>query len=431
MSDEKDFDKIIKNYKSLIIFFVIIIFVLISIISKFIYEKSQEEILKNRKYYSEIDKNFYLQQGKLFIPDSNNNLLQVPGDFSQMNASDYDEENHQSNTNLGNVYFYYKLDNKIYLVMSNNTGFDDWTIKELTSESIGIPSDAKIKYIRISGNYGYIFYVNSEGIGKILKSTTEGKYWNEIKTKFTLNDDCTLKFLNKYGMTVDGFLTVPSEDGESCDLYRINDTSEDTFEKIDLTELYDYDKKINYYTMPTYLDNSGTTLLIYAGESRNDENLVRYVSSSNGLNWKTEAEYLKEQKEITDRDNEFVSNFNKSVDNLDDSVYLIDFQNYNISSNDIKISKEKAKEIAEIGFKESASRIAGEGIEDTEYESIEIREVNANNFFTRKYYQYDDVYTNIKRKAYVVIKENGIRNGVMVYVDVTTGLIIGGGAFGD
>ena len=119
------------------------------------------------------------------------------------------------------------------------------------------------------------------------------------------------------------------------------------------------------------------------------------------------------------------------AENLDESVYLTDFENYNIDSNEVKISEERAKEIAEIGFQESAARIAGEGIDDTESEYIEIREVSPNNYFTRKYSEATEVYTNIKRKAYVVTKENNMGNGVMIYVDVTTGLIIGGAAFGD
>lgn len=431
MVNEKDVKPMRRNNKWIIILLVIIIFVLISIISIFVYDKKQEEVLENIKYYSEIDNSFYLQNGKLFIIDSNDKSIQVPGDYSQMKISDYDEENHQSKINLGNIYFYYKIDDKIYLVMSNNTNLDDWTIKEITSETIGIPSNSKIKYIRIYGNYGYIFYINPDGDGKILKSTTEGKYWSEIKTDFTLNDNCTLKFLNKYGMTSDGFLTVPSEDGEKCDLYRVDNINEETFEKIDVTKLYDYEKKVDYYSMPTYLDDFGTTIIVDARESKDNTNLNKFVSNDNGRTWKTETEYQNQKKEEEEKNDEFITKFNQMVEKLDKNVYLTDFENYNINSNEVKISEEKAKEIAEIGFKESASRIAGEGIEDTVNESIEIREVNANNYFTRKYNQSDNVYTKIKRKAYIVMKENEMGNGVMIYVDVTTGLIIGASAFGD
>lgn len=420
-----------KSSKWIIVVLLIIIVILICIICNFMYEKRQEEALKNTKYYSEVDKSFYLQDGKLFIFDIIGNPVQVPGDFSQMTVADYEEENHQSNPKIGNVYFYYKVDDKIYLVMSNNTNFNEWTIKELTSEYMGIPSGSAIKCIRISGNYGYIFYVDSEGAGKVLKSTTEGDYWQEVGTDFTLNDNCTLKFLNKFGMTFDGFLTVPSEDGEECDLYRVDNTSEATFVKIDLSALGDSNKNFGYYSMPTYLDDSGMAITMYAGESKDDANLTQFVSTDDGATWKTMAEYQNQKAEEAEREDELKNRYDQMAENLDQSVFLTDFENYNVDSDEVKISEEKAKQIAEKGFQESAARIAGEGIRDTEEESIEIREVSPNNYFTRKHNEGDDVYTNIKRKAYVVTKKNNMGNGVMVYVDVTTGLIIGGAAFGD
>ena len=84
MVNEKDVKPMRRNNKWIIILLVIIIFVLISIISIFVYDKKQEEVLENIKYYSEIDNSFYLQNGKLFIIDSNDKSIQVPGDYSQM-----------------------------------------------------------------------------------------------------------------------------------------------------------------------------------------------------------------------------------------------------------------------------------------------------------------------------------------------------------
>ena len=42
-----------------------------------------------------------------------------------------------------------------------------------------------------------------------------------------------------------------------------------------------------------------------------------------------------------------------------------------------------------------------------------------------------EIYKNIVRKCYVFIREDSLGNGSMVFVDVTTGLIIGGECFGD
>lgn len=428
--DKKEIKIVRKSNKWLIILFIMIIVILSLIIAKFIYKEKQEEILKDRKYYSLVDTNFYLQDGKLFILDSDDNPIRVPGDFSQMTIADYDDENHQSNTKFGNVYFYYYLDDKIYLVMSKSVTSGEWVIKELTQEAIGIPSNSKIKYMRISGNYGYIFYIAPDGTGKILKSTTEGNYWTEIETDFTLNDNCTLKFLNQFGMTVEGFLTVPSEDGEKCDLYRVDNESEETLEKIDLTKLTN-NTDMDYYSMPTYFDKLGMTLAMDVRTDINDTNLAKFISSDDGKTWKTEEAYIEKKRQEEEQNNASIVRYNEMAENLDKSVYLTDFENYNVESNEVKISEEKAKEIAEIGFQESAARIAGEGVRDTETEYIEIREVSPNNYFTHKYNEGTEVYTNIKRKTYVVTKENNMGNGVMIYVDVTTGLIIGGAAFGD
>lgn len=437
-NDKKDISGIRKN-KGIIIIILLVIIALIYIVVDTLYQEhnSKNNIENNIEnntttYEDKTSKNFYLQEGKLFVLDSNNNkTIQVPGDFSQMNMSDYEEGTYQSNTSLGNIYFYYTLDNRIYLVMSKNTNFDDWTTKELTSKTVGIFSGSKIKYIRISGNYGYIFSVSPEGIGKIIKSTTEGEYWSEIKTSFALDDNCTLRFLNEFGMAVDGFLTIPSVDGKKCDLYRVNNMSEATFEKIDVNGVSDGDKVFTYYGMPQFLDETGMVIVMEAKENKDDANVIRFVSTDEGITWKTEDEYQNQKNQEEESYNEFINRYNKMVENLDKSIYVTNFEDYSVHSNEVKLSEKRAKEIAEIGFKESASRIAGEGIEDTEKETIEIQEVTANNYFTRKYNESDNVYTSIKRKAYVATKINNMGNGVKVYVDATTGLIIGGAAFGD
>ena len=112
-------------------------------------------------------------------------------------------------------------------------------------------------------------------------------------------------------------------------------------------------------------------------------------------------------------------------------VFLTGFENYSPSSNEVIISESKAKEIAQIGFEESKKRIASEGADDVDSQRIKIEEVSPNNYFTRKDREYDKTYSNITRKAYIVTRENDMGNGISVYVDAATGLIIGGRAFGD
>lgn len=136
-------------------------------------------------------------------------------------------------------------------------------------------------------------------------------------------------------------------------------------------------------------------------------------------------EKLKEQEKIKE-DPSY-----EAIINLDNTVFLTDFDNYNPDSNEIKITEKEAKKIAQKGFEESKSRIAAEGTDDIESETLEIIETVANNYFTRYYHEYDKMYDNIKRKCYAIQRENEMGCGVTIYVDVTTGLIIGGMAFGD
>lgn len=128
---------------------------------------------------------------------------------------------------------------------------------------------------------------------------------------------------------------------------------------------------------------------------------------------------------------EFERKFNEAVNNLDKAVFLVDAENYNPQSDEITISEAEAKEIAQKGFEESASRIAGEGADNKESETLRIDEKSPNNYFTRYIYDGDKIYTNIKRNCYIITRENEMGNGISIYVDATTGLIIGGDAFGD
>ena len=120
----------------------------------------------------------------------------------------------------------------------------------------------------------------------------------------------------------------------------------------------------------------------------------------------------------------------KAVNSLDNTIFLTDFENYSPNNNDIKITEKRAKEIAQKVFEES-KRIASEGTDDVNSETIKIEEIVANNYFTRYYYQENEFYDKIKRKCYAIQRENDMGCGVTIYIDVTTGLIIAGRAFGD
>lgn len=137
-------------------------------------------------------------------------------------------------------------------------------------------------------------------------------------------------------------------------------------------------------------------------------------------------ENLKEQDRIKE------DPYYEAITNLDNTVFLTDFDNYNPSSDEIKITESQAKKTAQKGFEESKNRIAAEGVDNIESETIEIIETVANNYFTRYYYQRNENYDNLRRTCYAITRrQSDLENGVTIYVDVTTGLIIGGMAFGD
>lgn len=137
-------------------------------------------------------------------------------------------------------------------------------------------------------------------------------------------------------------------------------------------------------------------------------------------------ESLKEREKIKE------DPYYEAIINLDNTVFLTDFDNYNPDSNEIKITEKEAKKIAQKGFEESKNRIAAEGVDNIASEKIEIIGAAANNYFTRYYFEKNENYDNLKRKCYAITRrQSDLGNGITVYVDVTTGLIIGGMAFGD
>lgn len=423
VNDENSVKMIAKENTTKFIAIIVLACLILAVTIYTFYIESPKQNILSVKEYSD-NEEFYLENENMYVKNNSNEYVQVPGDFSEMSIIDYTEGTYQAKTNIGEMYFYYKKDGKIYLVLSDNSNCENWEVKELTSESIGVPENSKIKYIRISGNHGFIFYIAPDGIGGILKSTTEGNYWEKLKTDFELNDNCEFKFLNEFGMDVDGFLTVPSDDNSKCDIYEVDSLEEETLKKIDISNIYKGDKKLDYYHMPEYWEENKLYCIMEVGESSTDTNTEKFVAMDK--NWQTISDYYQEKEQEAKREEEYIKKYNEIVDNLDSDIFLIDAENYDVESNEIKISEEKAKKIAENGFD-----IADTDNDYDNKETIEIKEVSANRFFTAKYNESRDAYPDIKRKAYVVSKSDDIGNGVSVYVDVTTGLIIGGRMFGD
>lgn len=166
-------------------------------------------------------------------------------------------------------------------------------------------------------------------------------------------------------------------------------------------------------------------------ENANPQYTVHLLIVSKIVN--TDCIYNTDLSEIEDQiENEnYEIEYDNKVENLDTNFFatnIDEFMNeYNLASS--KISEEEASKIAERGFEE-AERICG--AYDISTQTVTRETIKPNNFYTRKYREGDDVYTQYEVDCYVFTRVDDMQlNGVKVYVDVKTGKIVGGGAFGD
>ena len=127
--------------------------------------------------------------------------------------------------------------------------------------------------------------------------------------------------------------------------------------------------------------------------------------------------------------NNFTTNYNEMVNNLDENIFIKDFnkfyEEYNNSSS--SITETTANEIAKTAFDE-ASRIVGNYEESSQ--TMQIKNIHPNNYFTRKYEEGDSVFPT-EVTAFCFSREDDMGNGVEIYIDNKLGKIIGGRSFGD
>ena len=416
----------LKRYKEIIIS-VIIILVISGILGIKYFRKYEKIEIANNNINKEepitqtnkkIEANsYYIENDKLYISYDGENIIQVPGDFYEM--TNYEKGSYQISKEK--TIFYYKRRNIQYLVYSNDEG-KNWN-------TIQSKNDGTVEYIEfLDKNNGYMYKVKDVAMGvemgAICKTTDGGVTWQEVFTGIngSFSRGSEVKFLDKFL----GFITMPKNGGDSCDLYVTQDGGKSFYKlEVEYIELEDTQFKwteiYDFYNMPT--KEKGKFYLEIGQGADGDYNggkSIKYYSY-NGMSWTTDE--LNKKK-----DQEWEEQFDKRVYSRNENVFLKDFGNYQPSNSEIKISQAEAEKIAEIGFTEAAT-IGEAGYKENQ--TIRIEEVVANNFFTMNHTLRSKIYSNIKRKCYVFIRENEMGCGAMVYVDVTTGLIIGGQCFGD
>ena len=415
-------DFIVKN-KEITISIAIILVVVIAIFINYWREFNKERIILNKEEITQLDKiaevgSYILKNGKLYIT-CNGKEIEVPGNFS--NVKSFEDETFQI-SDFKIVFSNYDYANGNSFVVYSDDNGESWKTTQLNQNE-------NIQYIEFfSNDIGIMYEIQdvamSVAFGGIKVTNDGGKTWNIVSNGIndTFKRDSKVKFYKKDL----GYLTMPYNGGDSCELYYTLDQGK-TFKKVETphltlenTDLL-WEDIYDYYNMPTVKDN---VYYLDVGQGAdgdyNGGDSIKFYSYT-GFGWNN--------KEIEKQNlEELKTKFNERVANRSDKIFLKDFENYKPENNDIKISQSEAEKIAEIGFEE-ADTIGTSGEKDSQV--VRIEEKIANNFFTMDYSCKHELYNNIVRKCYVFVREDSLGNGAMVFVDVTTGLIIGGECFGD
>lgn len=415
-------DFIVKN-KEITISIAIIIVVVIATFIIYWREFNKERTILSKEEITQLDKiaeegSYILKNGKLYIT-CNRKEIEVPGNFS--NVKSFEDETFQI-SDFKIVFSNYDYANGNSFVVYSDDNGESWNTTQLNQNE-------NIQYIEFfSNDIGIMYEIQdvamSVAFGGIKVTNDGGKTWNIVSNGIndTFKRDSKVKFYTKDL----GYLTMPYNGGDSCELYYTLDQGK-TFKKVETphNELQNTDllweDVYDFYNMPIVKDN---VYYLEVGQGAdgdyNGGDSVKYYSY-NGFGWNN--------KDIEKENLEQLKNkFNERVASRSDKIFLKNFDNYKPENNEVKISQNEAEKIAEIGFAE-ADTIGTSGEKSSQV--VRIEEKIANNFFTMDYGCKQEIYKNIVRKCYVFIREDSLGNGSMVFVDVTTGLIIGGECFGD
>ena len=236
-----------------------------------------DDDLKNYKLVNVQANDYVIQNGILYISYDGNKVVEVPGDFSNMEDS-YTDYNYQISNQK--TVFFYTSDNKRYLVYCDNMS-NIWNTVEIDNNS----SIQNIHFI--NKDVGFMFEIEDTAMGiafgNISKSTDGGRNWVQISHGIMQGDkeifktSSQIKFIDENT----GFLTMPATSGESCELYMTSDSGK-TFSKLDIIQSDIYD----YYNLP--VEENGKLYLEISQGSDGDYNgndSQNYISEDNGVTW--------------------------------------------------------------------------------------------------------------------------------------------------
>lgn len=239
-----------------------------------------EKNLENYKIVDMDANDYKIKNGILYISYDGENIVEVPGDFSNGDDS-YTKYNYQISKEK--TVFFYKSKGKQYLVYSNDMG-KNW-------KTVEIGNNFTIQNIHfINSNIGFMLEFEDVAMGtaygKIVKTTDGGKTWEDIS--YGIGEDGQKIFKRgsqiKFISEKTGFLTMPNASGDSCELYKTKDGGKN-FSKVEILDSNIYD----YYNLPT-IENEKISILISQGSDGdyNGGDSKTYYSKDMGETWNLE-----------------------------------------------------------------------------------------------------------------------------------------------
>lgn len=171
--------------------------------------------LSNYSVVSVGKNDFKIQNDILYVSLDGKNVIEVPGDFSNMQDS-YKTNNYQISEEK--IIFYYIKDNKRYLVYSDDRG-ETWNTTE-------IENDSTIDCLQfINSKIGYMLKfedvaLGGQAFGELCKTEDGGINWTNIfygigDEEKNFRTSTQFKFINEKV----GFLSMPSVGGEKSTIY--------------------------------------------------------------------------------------------------------------------------------------------------------------------------------------------------------------------
>ena len=238
----------------------------------------KDENLNNYNGITVEANNFKIDNGILYFSYDGENIIEVPGDFTD-DKSAYNEYNYIISEEK-TVFFYTKDETK-YLVYSDDMG-NTWNTAKL-------PSNGTIQNIQfLNKDVGFILQFEDYALGgvtfgHIAKTTDGGQTWTIINNGIGSSNEGTFRSGSQLLFVNENiaFITMPYASGDDSDIYYSEDGGIN-FTKVTLSDEQIYD----YYYLPT-IKNGKLYLEVDQGNDGdyNGGDSKKYCSEDNGKTW--------------------------------------------------------------------------------------------------------------------------------------------------